>query len=67
MPSPPQPHAEERPTGASRRTRILDPAGLLYDWRPFGRDCGDVMLELNPYYNRIKDLRERSAALRGYL
>jgi len=25
------------------------------------------MLELNPLYNQIKDLEERSAALRGYL
>jgi len=26
-----------------------------------------AMLELNPLYTKIKDLQERSAALRGYL
>jgi len=34
---------------------------------PAASDATKTMLELNPYYNQINELEERSAALRGYL
>lgn len=40
---------------------------FCYNRRLFFQVSGKIMFEVNPVYNSIKDLTERTNVLRGYL
>jgi hypothetical protein len=49
------------------KPRILYHSPLAPKAKPYSYPEDRPMMEINPIYNKIKDLQVRSAALRGYL